>query len=226
MTNIYEFLKRNIERVSVIIIIISFISPFLFTKFFTGFLVTGQIGDTIGGLVSPFLNLLSIILLYLTLREQTEGSKITKDFDTITKMLDSTKQDFENLDFFPTKGSVDSYKGTRALFGMANTIKNCTDISTCLDESSLKAFQLSFTLFISNLTRTLQKNNNSSINLDDKVEFYENLLLYKTPIEMICDLCEDYYKRKQNVNQLDKTVGLLSVIKIALNSEYEKNKPK
>ncbi len=210
-------------------ILFSFTSPLLFTRKWTNisFLETGQIGDTIGGLVSPFLNLLSIILLYLTLREQTEGTRKTKDFDTITKMLDSTKQDFENLNFFPTKGSFDSYKGTRALFGMANTIKSCNDISTCLDDSSLRSFQLSFTLFISNLTKTLQKNFNSSIDLEDKKDFYQTLLYYKTPIIMICDLCVDYYNRKSpNINEIDKTIGLLAAVKPALENEYKKFAPK
>lgn len=188
---------------------------------------TGQIGDTIGGLMSPFLNLLSIILLYLTLREQTEGTKKSKDFDTITKMLDSTKQDFENLTFFPNIGSFDSYKGTKALFAMANTIKNCNDISTCIDDSSLKSFQLSFTLFISNLSKTLQKNFNSTIDFEDKKDFFEALTYYKTPVTMICDLCVDYYNRKKpNINKLDKTIAILGAIKPVLESEFKKNEPK
>ena len=50
------------------------ISPILFTrgslfKIFD-FSNTGQIGDTIGGITAPIVGLVSIILLYLTLREQ------------------------------------------------------------------------------------------------------------------------------------------------------------
>jgi hypothetical protein len=60
--------------VMVVGVIAVLISPVLFTrasywKIFD-FSETGQIGDTIGGITAPIVGLVSIILLYLTLREQ------------------------------------------------------------------------------------------------------------------------------------------------------------
>ena len=62
------------KGVMIVGIIGVFISPILFTrgslfKIFD-FSNTGQIGDTIGGITAPIVGLVSIILLYLTLREQ------------------------------------------------------------------------------------------------------------------------------------------------------------
>lgn len=64
------------------IILIIFISPILLTlpAFINFFDLsdTGQIGDTIGGITSPFVNLLGAFLVYLSFSEQLKANKIQR----------------------------------------------------------------------------------------------------------------------------------------------------
>ena len=77
--NFYNFLHRNSNLIFIVLILIAFISPFIFTrKGFIDFSETGQIGDTIGGLTAPFINLLSAVLIYLTFKEQINANNQTK----------------------------------------------------------------------------------------------------------------------------------------------------
>jgi len=60
---------------SVVLIIISFIAPFLFTKL-KQFENTGQIGDTIGGLMNPFIALAGVFITFLAFYMQWKANKI------------------------------------------------------------------------------------------------------------------------------------------------------
>jgi len=76
----YKWLQNNYAWIFPFLIFLSFISPWLFTRNWgnVDFSTTGQIGDTIGGLASPFINLLSAILIYLTFKEQIESNNLTR----------------------------------------------------------------------------------------------------------------------------------------------------
>ena len=232
MIKIFDFLKKHIEWVLIISVVFSFASPLIFTRDWTGvdFTKTGDIGDTIGGMTSPFLNLLSIILLYLTLREQTESSKKQKDFDSITSLLNTIKNDFENIELYHNQNTTDAYIGTRAIFEMSTTLKKCEDISSCFDESSLRAFNLSLSFLISNISRLLQKNMNSYVDLNDKKEVYESLKKFKNPIDMICNssatYCQNRESKDHEISELDKLVLMICAIKTPLDKEYKDNEPK
>lgn len=55
------------------------IIPALFTlrvSFLPGYLITGQIGDTIGGTTAPFIGLFSAILVYLSFQEQIKANRL------------------------------------------------------------------------------------------------------------------------------------------------------
>lgn len=67
--------QRFIKRIVVLSILFILIAPFILTRsgFETmSFLNTGQIGDTIGGISSPIVGIVSIILLAYTLIEQLD----------------------------------------------------------------------------------------------------------------------------------------------------------
>ena len=51
------------------------------------FLNTGEIGDTIGGITSPFVGMLSVILLWLTFREQRNFNKMQAQDNRINHLL-------------------------------------------------------------------------------------------------------------------------------------------
>ena len=76
----YLWLQRNSMWILCGLIIFAFVSPWLFTRGWTkiDFSNTGQIGDTIGGLTAPFINLLSAILVYLAFKEQIESNNLTR----------------------------------------------------------------------------------------------------------------------------------------------------
>lgn len=57
-----------------------FLTPLTFTSYSyfskANFTQTGQIGDTIGGITAPFINLLGAILVYLSFKEQFKANQI------------------------------------------------------------------------------------------------------------------------------------------------------
>ena len=77
--------------------IISLITPFVFTQIFDkgeySFIGKGEIGDTFGGLMSPFINLSAVIVTGLAFYMQYKANKLqVKIFDTEIK---STRQQFK-----------------------------------------------------------------------------------------------------------------------------------
>lgn len=72
-------------------IVAIFMSPIIFTSPAICerlcFLETGQIGDTIGGITSPIVGLMSIILLYKTLSAQLQFNKAQSHDNTVNHLL-------------------------------------------------------------------------------------------------------------------------------------------
>lgn len=76
----------------VLVVIIIIVAPVLFTRpakySCFDFSSTGQIGDTIGGITAPIIGLVSILLLYLTLKGQLDFNKSqTKDNRTSQALM-------------------------------------------------------------------------------------------------------------------------------------------
>jgi hypothetical protein len=68
-----------IKSLWVLILYLIFIafSPIIFSKFYSGVIFTsesGAIGDTIGGITAPFINLLAAFLVYLSFKEQIRAN--------------------------------------------------------------------------------------------------------------------------------------------------------
>jgi hypothetical protein len=174
-------------------------------------LKTGQIGDTIGGLTAPFLNFLSIILLYLTLREQTEVNRRQRNYDSLNNLVNTIKTDFKDLEIYQTQnGQSNRYSGTRAIFEMRNLLLNCNDISTCLDEASLRAFNLSFTFLTYNIVSFLKKNFESNINKEEKIEYFQTINSLKTPVAMLFHASGIYYTKRKAINNGQNITELIS----------------
>ncbi|GHV10693.1 hypothetical protein FACS1894162_5370 [Bacteroidia bacterium] len=111
--NFFNWISKHIDvivvlTIALIIIAPSFISqphsawfegcPLLWNIDFSG---SGQIGDTIGGITAPFIGVLSIILLYLTLKSQQKQTKEQYDRDNISLLC---KQLITSIDNFIYKG--------------------------------------------------------------------------------------------------------------------------
>jgi hypothetical protein len=76
-------------------IIFTFISPFVLTlgaRFHIfDFSNTGQIGDTIGGITAPIVNILGAVLVFYALRAQIEANKLIQD-----QFYEQKKEELEN----------------------------------------------------------------------------------------------------------------------------------
>ena len=75
----------------ILVIIILFIPPFLTLPAISNFLNfsdKGQIGDTIGGITSPFINGLAAILVFLAFKEQIRANEIFKEQEKVKMILD------------------------------------------------------------------------------------------------------------------------------------------
>lgn len=73
--------KKTIIYTSLIIVflIFTFLAPYLFSKGYSGIVFnadTGAIGDTIGGITAPFINLLAAFLVWISFREQVKANKM------------------------------------------------------------------------------------------------------------------------------------------------------
>lgn len=87
--------KKPLVKYSFVFLVIVFLffSPWIFTHPYLfewesmDFSDTGSIGDTIGGITSPFIGLISIFLLYLTLKEQIRINHEQKKFNDATRIL-------------------------------------------------------------------------------------------------------------------------------------------
>lgn len=83
-------------------ILFVFLSPILFSKISTLISfdsASGAIGDTIGGITAPFINLLAAILVYLSFKEQIKANEeLNKEnqFNYISHFIEMVTKDIEN----------------------------------------------------------------------------------------------------------------------------------
>lgn len=115
---------------------ICILAPIVFTQLnIMSFNHTGEIGDTIGGITSPFINIMGSILVFLALRaqidanlliqEQIDNQERDKRLDIESKQLNqyynnlkSSIDNFEykNLEIYSEKTDQPIYKGSEAIF--------------------------------------------------------------------------------------------------------------
>ncbi len=78
----FDYVKENILITILICVIITILSPLIMTLNLNvplfDFTTTGQIGDTIGGITSPIINILNAILIYVAFTEQLKANNLLK----------------------------------------------------------------------------------------------------------------------------------------------------
>lgn len=125
-----EFIRRNLGWLVVFVIVLAILAPIIFTLH--GFecfnkTETGQIGDTIGGTTAPFWGFLSVILLYVTLKEQQNFNKMQKlssDLEVIMKLRDNISELSNNIEVKIIKiktGAEITYKGASYIEQLRST---------------------------------------------------------------------------------------------------------
>ncbi|HEY5593516.1 MAG TPA: hypothetical protein VIK55_21180 [Paludibacter sp.] len=122
-------------------IILVIISPFLFTRGWTGisFKDTGTIGDTIGGITAPLTSLIGSILVYFALKAQIDANKLIQDqFDQqkkdeieqkkltyISEQINIVRSDLNDFTFsYKDDNNNCNYTGADAIFEYLKKIKH------------------------------------------------------------------------------------------------------
>lgn len=118
---IKEKMTRKNSIFLIVGIVLIFLPLYVFTKsaIFNGwdFSQTGQIGDTIGGITAPVINLLGAFLVYIAFQEQLRANSIQVEalqeekerntydriFNNYISLYESLKSHLENLEFIVQK---------------------------------------------------------------------------------------------------------------------------
>ena len=111
--------------IAIILILFSFLSPILFTSSFSNwdFTETRQIGDTIGGIMNPFIAIAGIISTFIAFFMQIEANKIQR-----TQFIKSLNNKFID-------DKIDSYyKLSLIKIDIDNTIKDIENRVQRIDE--------------------------------------------------------------------------------------------
>ena len=90
----WDGVTKWILGISIIVILFSFVSPWIFTSASSSeifdFTNTGQIGDTIGGIINPFIALAGVLLTFLAFYMQIKANQIQ-----ITQFKEGLEKDKE-----------------------------------------------------------------------------------------------------------------------------------
>jgi hypothetical protein len=114
--------RRNARLALFVGIPLLLLAPFFLTGFsyfkWANFTTTGQIGDTIGGITAPIVNLISAVLIYLSFRQQLLANEIQIDLINAEKNKDISRSERELLIFHyqEIKSSINSLKYESTLY--------------------------------------------------------------------------------------------------------------
>lgn len=171
---IMKWIEKNIGWIVLVVVLVAVLAPVIFTlpglECFNK-TTTGQIGDTIGGTTAPFWGFLSVLLLYLTLKEQQNFNREQQAFNR------------EQLNFNRTQQAASDYdilmKLRENISNLSNNLEVNINIGLTRPQKYIGAS------YIEELRNTTNPNNYISEEDFDK--------LYKSVIE-IAELCLLYYE--------------------------------
>lgn len=98
----YDWSIKLLIGVSIILVVISFLTPYIFTRdalFNIDFSKTGSIGDTIGGIMNPFIAIAAILVTFLAFYIQYKANKMQFALFRLeldNQKLNNSKQEVEN----------------------------------------------------------------------------------------------------------------------------------
>jgi len=192
---------------------------------------TGQIGDTIGGITAPFINLLGAILVYLSFSEQQKANKIQQEalleeirsnsnertYDSIVHDIDNLRADINDFKFLNDKNIV----GVYALYKFASLIQNLNEEEKLVETSKKPLFGSFYFLFVST-DDILIRINKSDLNESDKQSLHKKLLfLYTSKIFIHSEVIIEKY---QKYGIKDNLIVVLIEMRKNINSFIEKSK--
>lgn len=239
-----RWIERNIGSIAPIIIVIAFLAPFIITdsryisERFDG---TGEIGDTIGGLSTPFLNLLGIILLYITLREQINSLNLQRiSLETQQKELINQEESSRNeRSFVIMSGQIKQLKieinnvrivkwdkevitGISAFYEVMEKLHEDNDFIRKFLSNSSQTFFVRYYFILNDVTRILRNNFNSKLEQSVKETIYEDLDNIRTLLILVAEGALEYDKRQKKPYDIEP---LLIKEKFNIRKEFESLKP-
>jgi len=152
----YIFIRENAFIIILINIIVIILSPWLFTRYsgILNFTETGQIGDTLGGITAPFLNILNAFLIFLAFQEQKNANQLLKNQIEIEKNRDLVKlKGIKNLILYDLEHRI-----------KPNAKKIIPETRTAIDNLDSEEIQVSLDHIDFN-DKVFQSNNLSDYNL-------------------------------------------------------------
>lgn len=187
-----KWIEKNIGCIVLVIVAAAILAPIIFTL--PGFecfnkTTTGQIGDTIGGTTAPFWGFLSVILLYLTFREQQVFNR-------------------EQLSFNRTQQAASDYEILMKIRDNISSLCNALELNIVHQKVPGKS-QFKGASFIEEL-----RNTTHSDNCIEEAEFDK---LYKNVVE-IAELCLLYYNIVLQ-SSLEKELKEAFIQSISIHSE-------
>ena len=188
-----KWIEKNIGCIVLVIVAAAILAPIIFTL--PGFecfnkTTTGQIGDTIGGTTAPFWGFLSVILLYLTFREQRVFNR-------------------EHLPFNRTQQAASDYEILMKIRDNISSLCNALELNIVHQKVPGKS-QFKGASFIEELRNTTHP--------DNYIEEAEFDKLYKNVVE-IAELCLLYYNLIQQ-SSLENGLKKAFFQSISIHSEY------
>ncbi len=146
-----QFIQKHIGCIVLVVVLFAFIAPRILTLPGAEWLdltQTGEIGDTIGGTTAPFWGFLSIILLYLTLKEQQRFNKDQQKFNENQKKFNE-----KQLRFNEVQQMASDYGILMKLRDNISELSNSLTVAICLRTGGHRTpFQGSF--YIEDLRNT------------------------------------------------------------------------
>ena len=215
------FIQKHIGFIVFIMVLLALIAPRILTlpgmEWFD-LTDTGEIGDTIGGTTAPFWGFLSIILLYLTLREQQQFNKtqqMVSDYDILIKLRDNISELSNNLVISicsSTGGQSIRHQGSFHIEELRNTIhpenailkdefdklyRNCTEIAAL----SLLFINVLIRSSLDNDIKRMLSNSVQSYSEQVFRLFYLTKHEYITIIPTLHSIDDDIFKQYQITNK-------------------------
>jgi hypothetical protein len=240
--------KRN-TGILVIGIVLIFLSVYLFTRpaFFTSFDLseTGQIGDTIGGITAPIINLIGAVLVYFSFQAQLDANKIqsvalSDEKERLKKenvyqkhlsQLEEIKNTLRTLEFVVEfqgeytpnndlrKDAPIVFKGLNALNEYTNRIVALKDNRTSYHRQIYQIYSmfLNYKFMLQSLDELINSIETKIIDETDKIYLLNNInLFYNSFLKVFGDRIIYYYG--------EENTEVVEIIKIRdfLNNKFTK----
>ncbi|MCC7521994.1 MAG: hypothetical protein IT220_10205 [Flavobacteriaceae bacterium] len=240
----WDLVTKIILGVSILVILFSFFSPLIFTSSTSfksfDFTETGEIGDTIGGILNPFIALAGIFLTFLAFYMQIKANQIQiyqfhtglqkeKDLRILTEKKDSfNKLSLLNTDLTVIQSDIKSksenlknyYENEKEFPFQTNFLKRTSsrNYARILEIDRLAIFQ-GFSLFLSHRENWIKDFSRLYNILDFLPEFFQDLY------NKYNYHSKDIFEKKMDVrNSLIKLMDELSkIINVYLQENHKDN---